>query len=610
MKQLGRKIIRFYSRDMKLQYKFLLSHFILVLLPTLVVSILIYNQLSAVLLSNLIHAELALGLQTANSLENVIMQVDNASKTLMNNPFFNTLLQDDKNTLEANLKSQSFRESALSFLHTAATTADGMSITDVKIYLPDSYSPLYEDSEFQRYRLFIPDEEIRGSYWHGIFSSTKEKMLVCPRLYLTPREADNYGEFAIARKVTLASEEKPSSIYLLVYYSKPHIDSILNKNISVKDSATYLVNKGNTLVSLSNAHIAGKYFLRYDELKKNIPDTANFQVMTFAADRAYVSYREISGTDWLMVSVLPVNSIQNQNRTTLWQFALAYLIILAVAFVASLRLSNSIVRRIASVITQMKRVQNNRPVSLTLERDKDEIGDLIATYNYMSEEINQLLDNEEKAAEDLRVAEFKALQSQINPHFLYNTLDMINWLSKSGRTTEVADAVLALSQFYKLTLGQGKIVTSIREELSQVSLYVKLQNMRYKDCIAFLVDVSEDLLDFEIPKFVLQPIVENSIQHGIFEKQSKTGSIVITGWMEADYVVLILSDDGVGMPPAQMNTILKNQPLGKGHSNIGIANTHKRLQLYYKQDFGLAYSQSPEGGIEVEIRFPARRFTE
>jgi len=185
---------------------------------------------------------------------------------------------------------------------------------------------------------------------------------------------------------------------------------------------------------------------------------------------------------------------------------------------------------------------------------------------------------------------------------------MINWLSKSGKSEEVSAAVQALSKFYKLTLGKGNIIVSIGEELSHVSLYVQLQNMRYKDKIHYFVDVPDDLLDYEIPKFVLQPIVENSIQHGIFGKESKEGNIVITGWAEDEDIVFIVSDDGIGVPPEKMETILSGKGDSSIGSNIGIYNTHKRLQLYYDKSYGLTYRSSETTGTEVEIRIPARKY--
>ena len=610
MIKIYRKIINFYSYDLRLQYKFMLSHFILVLVPTLVIALLIYNQLSGVILSNTVHSEQTLSRQTVSSIESSIAQVDAASLTIISDAFFKNMLQDDNETIKQKLSSDpTFVNDTISFLNSSSALIDDLNITDVKIYLDLPYKELYSNTSFSSYNIFRPISDIAGSYWHGIFSSTNDRMLVCPTLYLTPSEAQMFGEFSVARKINYSnSTSTDAAAYVVVYFSKSNIDSILKKNISITDSATYLVNGRNTLVSSSNPYLSGKYFMRYEEVASRIPDTTKFETRTFASQKAYIGYKEVSGTDWFMVSVIPVDSVLNQNRNILWVFGVLYFIFLGIAYFISVKLSNSIARRISSVIKQMKLVEGGKPKPLARKLEHDEIGDLIDTYNYMSNEINNLMNKEVKAANDLRISEFKALQSQINPHFLYNTLDMINWLSKSGKSEEVSAAVQALSKFYKLTLGKGNIIVSIGEELSHVSLYVQLQNMRYKDKIHYFVDVPDDLLDYEIPKFVLQPIVENSIQHGIFGKESKEGNIVITGWAEGEDIVFIVSDDGIGVPPEKTETILSGKGDSSIGSNIGIYNTHKRLQLYYDKSYGLTYRSSETTGTEVEIRIPARKY--
>ena len=139
--------------------------------------------------------------------------------------------------------------------------------------------------------------------------------------------------------------------------------------------------------------------------------------------------------------------------------------------------------------------------------------------------MNQLMDKQAQAAEDLRIAEFNSLQAQINPHFLYNTMDMINWLAVQGRTSEISNAVQNLSRFYKLTLSRKKSISTIAQEEEHVSIYVNLQNMRYHNSIQFISDIPDELMEYTIPKLTLQPVVENAILHGILEKDNKEGII-------------------------------------------------------------------------------------
>ncbi len=157
-----------------------------------------------------------------------------------------------------------------------------------------------------------------------------------------------------------------------------------------------------------------------------------------------------------MVTVLPSQPLINQSNILVLQFLSIYIAVLALAFLLASTLSKSITGRISSVISQMRTVRHGPPVPMDSPSAHDEIGDLIDTYNYMTRKMNQLMEKQAQAAEDLRIAEFNSLQAQINPHFLYNTMDMINWMALQGRTSEVCNAVQSLSRFYKLTLSRKK----------------------------------------------------------------------------------------------------------------------------------------------------------
>ena len=226
----------------------------------------------------------------------------------------------------------------------------------------------------------------------------------------------------------------------------------------------------------------------------------------------------------------------------------------------------------------------------------------------MTRKMDQLMADQAKAAEELRIAEFHSLQAQINPHFLYNTMDMINWLAQQGRTDDVSTAVQSLSRFYKLTLSRKQSISTIAQETEPATIYLEIQNMRYHNSISFVSDIPDELMEYQIPKLTLQPLIENAVLHGILEKDDKTGTIVLTGWIEDTSIVLLISDDGVGIPSEKLSAILSgNGNNTSGGTNIAVYNTHRRLQILYGPDYGLTYSSTPGSGTEVEIRIPAIR---
>lgn len=607
MIKLIKRLLRFYTQDMKLQSKFIFSHLILVIAPTILIVFILMNQLSDILLSNTVLSEQSISKQTADYIENSVAQVNNASKSILESSYFSELIMKASYQIPY-LQGEEFERDTISFLNSIHSSIDGFVITDVKIYMSEEFESIYNDPVFSEYQLLEPIENAKGSYWHGIFSSTSKKYLVCPSLYLSPSECQNNGELAIIRKVNFINDVNTPAAYVAVYFSKSNIDFILGKDLSISDSSTYLINERNAIVSTSNSSLSGKYILRYETIQKKLAHMNNFSTMTLGGEIVYISCKEIPSTDWYMISVIPTNNAVVQTRNIVFQLIGAYMIFLGIAFFIALLLSQSIVMRIKSIINQMNMVRKITPKRLSIHSGHDEIGDLIDTYNFMSDEINLLLEQQEKASNDLRISEFKALQAQINPHFLYNTLDMINWLSKMGKSDEVSTAVQALSKFYKLTLNKGNITVSVKEELEHVSLYVQLQNMRYQNKIQFLIDVPDELLDYEIPKLVFQPIVENSIQHGIFAKDSKEGTIVIMGWLEDNMIVFVISDDGVGISREKLKYLLTGSAESSTGSNIGISNTHKRLQLFYNTEYGLTYRSTPNVETEVEIRIPAKKF--
>ena len=321
-----------------------------------------------------------------------------------------------------------------------------------------------------------------------------------------------------------------------------------------------------------------------------------------------------------MVSIIPAAHITYAGQSMLIYFGGIYLFFAAAALFFAFYLSNSIANRIIAVALQMEKVRTGRPQPMNIsDTGCDEIGILTDTYNYMTGEISSLMDRQRNTSEELRMAEFRALQAQVNPHFLYNTLDMINWLAHTGRSQEVTEAIQTLSRFYKLTLSRRELINPIAKELEHARLYVKLQNMRYENRVDFVIDVSEELYEYTIPKLTFQPIIENAFLHGIMAKEEKRGSILLTGWRSGNDIEFIISDDGAGISPKRLDDLLNDvaegdksnsaiRPVAPGH--IGLYNTNLRLKSLYGSQYGLRFTSRLGEGTEVTIRIPARHIAE
>ena len=592
--------------NLSLQTKFTIALISIVVLPAFLTVFLFYGRLYNMVVSNTIRQEQDASAKTAPLIERTMDTILATTRNITGQNFFQELfympVSDSSEKLATSNHAIDFRNAV------QRLTTDSI-VTDVRIYVdfPDDLKALdtYPNTE----DLLAPLNQAKGTYWYGIFQGSRETQeMFCPSFYLGSQEKQNYGDMAYICPLSLYYHSTAYKAYLAVYFSDDKLNRILSDNLSLEGSVSYIVNERDAIVATSNPSLSGIYRLDYDTIKDSFMSSNNFIERNILDTKVYAGFYSISNTDWFMVTILPSPPLIHESNRLMLQIFLLYGIFLLLALFFANVLAHSITGRLSSVIRQMQTVRHGPPTPMESPEAHDEIGDLIDTYNYMTRKMDELMKKQAKSAEDLRIAEFNSLQAQINPHFLYNTMDMINWMALQGQTEEISHAVQSLSRFYKLTLSRKKGISTIARELEHVTIYVQLQNMRYHDSIELITDIPDELSEYQIPKLTLQPVVENSILHGILEKESKSGTIVITGWMENEDIVLLISDDGVGISPEILSTILSGSGNSQsGGTNIAVYNTHRRLQILYGKDYGLTYSSNPGKGTEVEIRFPAHR---
>ena len=592
--------------NLSLQTKFTIALISIVVVPAFLTVFLFYGRLYSMVVSNTIRQEQDASAKTAPLIERTMETILATTRNITGQNFFQELFYMPVSDSAEELATSNH---AIDFKNALQRLTTDSIVTDVRIYVdfPDDLKELdtYPNTE----NILAPLSQAKGTYWYGIFQGNRNAQeMFCPSFYLGSREKKNYGDMAYICPLSLYYHSTAYKAYLAVYYSDDKLTSILSDNLSLEGSVSYIVNERDAIVATSDPSLSGIYQLDYDTIKASFMSSNNFIERNILDTKVYAGFYSISNTDWFMVTVLPSPPLIHESNRLMIQIALIYAVFLVLALIFANILAHSITGRLSSVIRQMQTVRHGPPTPMDSPSAHDEIGDLIDTYNYMTRKMDELMKTQAKAAEDLRIAEFNSLQAQINPHFLYNTMDMINWMALQGQTDEISHAVQSLSRFYKLTLSRKKGISTIARELEHVTIYVQLQNMRYHDSIELITDIPDELSEYQIPKLTLQPVVENSILHGILEKESKSGTIVITGWMENENVVLLVSDDGVGIPPEILSTILSgNGNSQSGGTNIAVYNTHRRLQILYGNDYGLTYSSKPGEGTEVEIRFPAHR---
>ena len=595
--------------DMKLSYKFTLVLLLTATVPVVMMACFFYGKLYDMVVSYTIRQEQDASAQTSPYIEDLVQQIIDAHTGITDQEFFQTLFHQPVNS-----PFQMFLDSgsAQDFHDYAEELIDSDMITGIQIYMdfPPQSVRLFNDELTKDY--FSPLSLARGTYWYGIFQGTQQSSLYCPEFYLGGREKKKYGDLAYITSTTFYYQGNARQAYIAVYSSSDHLNEMLKDNLKLDGSVSYIINDRDAVVATSDTSLSGIYLLDYDTIENSFMSSNNFIEREILDTTVYAGFYNIKHPWWFMVTVLPSGPLIKQSNMIMVQYILMYLAFLIFALLLSHYMSHSITNRISSVIHQMSKVRKGSLSPMNSPQYHDEIGDLIDTYNYMTRKMDQLMTDQAKAAEELRIAEFRTLQAQINPHFLYNTMDMINWLAQQGRTDEVSYAVQKLSRFYKLTLSRKQSISTIASETEHVSIYLQIQNMRFRDSITFICDIPDELMEYQIPKLTLQPIIENSVLHGILETSDKTGTIVLTGWLEDSDIVLLISDNGVGIPPEKLDTLLVEKTITEttnaaSGTNIAVYNTHRRLQILYGSDYGLSYTSNPGQGTEVEIRIPARK---
>jgi two-component system sensor histidine kinase YesM len=298
-----------------------------------------------------------------------------------------------------------------------------------------------------------------------------------------------------------------------------------------------------------------------------------------------------------------------------WQIFSIILIFSAVTFsvVAAWGLSRSIYTPIKKLHDVTTTITKNDLQALMTSDNVDEITELGMSFNIMIGKIKELLDSKIKEQENLKKAELRALQAQINPHFLYNTLDTIIWMAESKKTDQVVKIVSALSDFFRISLSKGMDWITIGEEMQLIRSYLTIQKMRYRDILDFKIEVTEEVAENTILKLILQPLVENALYHGIKNKRQGGTINVRARHNGKDEVLLEVEDNGIGFAPerlAQLRARLEEDSGDIGLENgFGIGNVNRRMRLYYGRPYGLSIQSEYTIGTCVTVVIPAKMET-
>lgn len=347
--------------------------------------------------------------------------------------------------------------------------------------------------------------------------------------------------------------------------------------------------------------------LIYSQLKSEDTDTlADLPDGTYSESNVIYVLQTVEGSPWRVVGVSYVDELVTSSLwENFWLLALAAVAVLLAALVSSIVISRALSRPLKGLSRAMRQFEKNADTfTYAPVGGAREVQELSESFGHMVVKIQHLMETVRREEINLRKTELKALQAQINPHFLYNTLDSIAWMCEQGRNDEAVQMVNALAQLFRISISRGHELIPIRSELRHAESYLKIQKHRYKNQFSYRFDVDESCLDFLCNKITLQPIIENAIYHGINGLVDE-GEIVITLRADGSDVVFTVADNGVGMEAEQIQAILRKER--SDHTGIGIKNVNDRLKIYFGEGYGITIDSEPDVGTTVTIRMPQVR---
>lgn len=393
---------------------------------------------------------------------------------------------------------------------------------------------------------------------------------------------------------------------LLINIKEESLYQFYESQSSGTDRQVYIINKNGVIISHKDKSLISVP-IEEGLVNKGIL-TGDKGVFTYGTGRndSLVTFYRIPKLNWTLVSTVSMGELLRENRTISNLTLVVVLVSIVITFFISIFLASTISKPVGKLLGQMKKVsEGNFDIHVDFDYG-DEISQLGGGFKSMVEKIELLVQQVYLDQKKQKEIELKALQAQINPHFLYNTLESINWMAQEIKAKDISTMVQSLAKFFRISISKGKDIITVKDEIEHVKNYLIIQKIRYQEVLNASIDVDGDILAYKVPKLILQPLVENSIYHGI-KKKKGMGRILVTGRREGNELCFEVTDNGAGMEESEivrLNRFLKN-PSGEIKVGYGISNVNERIVLRFGREYGLTYHSNKDGGVRVEIRLPA-----
>lgn len=472
-------------------------------------------------------------------------------------------------------------------------------VSRIQLYVNNDY-PYSND----RANIIQIDEVAQSIWCQMVFPDSKR--VWCAPTDFEDQEPDEQQWFSSVQTIYDPYNVKEPLAMIRADIHATEVSEIIN-GTSITNNGLMLILRENDILLSSDTTISKEHLISLVENLQNL-NPGKWEMI--AADKIdyYVQCESLGSSDWQLVSVLPCADVFQLSRELSREMLCIVILVTLAAYLLAYFISQSTLNRISQLTGTMQAIKEGN-VTVRLEpAGNDEIAQLMGGFNQMMDRVDMLLEQKVEYGRQIKNLELKALQAQINPHFLYNSLDLINCTAISRNVPEISRIVNALGRFYRLSLSKGREVIDLADEVKHAQLYVKIQNMRFENSIAAHWEIDPSAARCQIIKIILQPLIENAIIHGIFEKPSKRGQLWVSVHRKPDGIRIVIADDGVGMTEsARIMNFTSGAPdqITATAGGYGIHNVQDRLRLAYGEPFGLFCESTPGEGTTVTVYIPA-----
>jgi len=558
------------------------------LIAVLLIVISIYSRLSSQLSDTVKQENISLVNRVGSSLEVYLRNIMKLSDTIYYGIIKNVNLSEGSINEEMKLLYNSNKEQVLNI---ALISKEGEAISVVP-------------ASRLRKKFAVNKEE----WFINALNKTENVHFSRPHVQKIFENGDNGYRWVISmsRAVEITTGGSTEQAVLMIDMAYQGLDSVLDEVSLGNGGYIYLMDSAGEIIwhpkfeLIASGRIKENNLLTATYSDGSIEEEFNNMVQT-------VVIKTVGYTGWKLVGVIKGTGISlNILKTRLFIVFVISLIIFIVVLINSY-ISFRVTDPIRELEKSVKKLEEGNLDADIYMGGSYEIQHLGKSVQDMKYRIKGLMQDIVTEHEEKRKSEFNSLQAQINPHFLYNTLDIIVWQIENEKQSEAVHTVTALARFFRLSLGKGKNIVTVKAEIEHVKNYLMIQHMRFKNKFDYEFDVENDVLELSSLKLMLQPLVENAIYHGM-EFMDGDGLITIKAWREDNELYLSVADNGLGMTEDKVNLILagrSNSGNGRG-SGIGVKNVNERIKLYFGEGYGLKIDSEPDVGTTITIHLPAK----